>query len=138
MIALDSSFLLCFQDESDPRHPSARAAMGRFLDGTWGKGLLLEYVLVDVLTALKQKRSPAVAIEAGNLLWRSREVEFVPSAEHFRTFWNEFQADYLSPLTFVDHAVAAIARQRCGGKVLSFNPALSALPGIAVEPGQRV
>ena len=44
MIVLDSSFLIAFHNTRDAHHESAAGMMARFLDGEWGRGLLLEYV----------------------------------------------------------------------------------------------
>jgi predicted nucleic acid-binding protein len=49
-------------------------------------------------------------------------------------FWRDFQTDFRSPLNFVDLAVASVARERAGGKVLTFNRAFREIPGIKVEP----
>jgi predicted nucleic acid-binding protein len=48
VIVLDSSFLIGFYNERDAHHVAARALMDRFLTGTWGRGLLLEYVFLDL------------------------------------------------------------------------------------------
>ena len=135
MIVLDTSFLLAFHDEGDVNHTAARVSMSRLLDGAWGKGLLLELVFVDTLSILKRARPAGVAQQLGSDLLKARELDFVPASEHFRAVWTEFQTDFLSPLSFTSHAVAWTARQRAGGKVLTFDPALRESPGVIVEPG---
>lgn len=134
MIVLDSSFLIAFHDELDNHHRSARAAMDRLLDGAWGKGLLLDHIFIEVVTVLKRKRSNRLALYAGAELWKARELDFVATSDLFRPIWNQFQADYLSNLSFVDHAVALTATQRAGGKVLTFDKAFREIPGIVVLP----
>ena len=47
MIVLDSSFLVAFHNERDAHHGAARGLMERFLEGEWGRGLLLEYVVLE-------------------------------------------------------------------------------------------
>jgi predicted nucleic acid-binding protein len=50
VIVLDSSFPIGFYNERDAHHTAARALMDRFLTGTWGSGLLLEYVFLEIVT----------------------------------------------------------------------------------------
>ena len=134
MIVVDSSLLIAFHNTRDLRHGRAQDAMQRFASGTWGKGLLLENVFIETVSVLKRKLTPAAAIHAGGYLRRAHQLEFVPTSEAFLSYWNEFQSDYLSPLSFVDHAVAVTARQRAGGKVLTFDKAFRDLSGITVLP----
>jgi len=61
VIVLDSSFLVGFYNERDAHHPVARTLMGRFLAGTWGAGLLLEYVFLEIMTVLLLRRDLPVA-----------------------------------------------------------------------------
>ena len=49
MIVLDSSFLIAFHNERDSHHNAAYGLMERFLAGDWGRGLLLEYVFLEVV-----------------------------------------------------------------------------------------
>ena len=50
MIVLDSSFLVGFHNERDAHHQTASALMDQFLVGKWGRGLLLEYIFLEVTT----------------------------------------------------------------------------------------
>ena len=52
MIVLDSSFLIGFHNDRDAHHAKASSLMRDFLDGRWSKGLLLEYVFLEVVTVL--------------------------------------------------------------------------------------
>src|ERR1035441_353334 len=52
VIVLDSSFLIGFYNERDAHHAAASTLMDRFLAGTWGKGLLLEYIFLEITTVL--------------------------------------------------------------------------------------
>ncbi len=137
MIVIDSSILIAWKLQSDVFHVPASEAMQRFTAGTWGKGLLLEHVFVETISVIKRKLNPVAAIQAGGILRRSHQLEFVPASENFLGYWNEFQSDYLSPLSFVDHAIAVTARERAGGKVLTFDRALRGLPGIIALPEMK-
>ncbi len=134
MIVVDSSILIAFNNPRDVLHGRAQDAMQRFASGMWGKGLLLEHVFIETVSVLKRKLTPAAAIHAGGYLRRAHQLEFVPTSEAFLAYWNEFQSDYLSPLSFVDKAIAVTARQRSGGKVLTFDKAFREIPGIVVLP----
>lgn len=53
MIVVDSSFLVGFHNERDAQDITARGLMERFLKGEWVRGLLLEYVFLEVATVLE-------------------------------------------------------------------------------------
>jgi hypothetical protein len=42
--------------------------MDRFLAGTWGRGLLLEYVFLEITTVLMLRRDLSVATRVGRIL----------------------------------------------------------------------
>ncbi len=79
MIVLDSSFIVGFFNERDAHHAAASTLMDQFLAGNWGKGLLLEYVFLEVVTVLMARRDLRVARE-----W----VRFYSK----RKSWNSFRA----------------------------------------------
>ena len=70
MIVLDSSFLIGYYNERDSHHQAALTLMDRFLAGEWGRGLLLEYIFLEIVTVLLVRRDYAVATRAG----RERET----------------------------------------------------------------
>ena len=78
MIVLDSSFLIGFYNERDAHHAAASTLMDRFLAGTWGKGLLLEYIFLEITTVLMLRRDLSVATRVGRILLEAEELEFVP------------------------------------------------------------
>jgi predicted nucleic acid-binding protein len=134
VIALDTSFLVAAFNQSDVLHRQASSAWDGLIAGQWGKGVLLEHVFVETISVLKRKTAAIHAIQTGAELLRSRELEFVAASSAFFDFWRDFQTDFRSPLSFVDLAVARIARERAGGKVLTFDRAFREIPGIKVEP----
>jgi predicted nucleic acid-binding protein len=135
LILLDSSVLIAFFNERDVHSAVARQALRELDSGRWGKGLILEYVFVETVNVIKRKVSIPVALEAGRFMQQSRQVDLLLGAGVFANAWDEFRYDLSSPLSFVDLAVAHVARERAGGKVLTFNRAFHALAGIKVEPG---
>jgi hypothetical protein len=59
-------FLIAFHNERDAHHPAASILMGRSLNGEWGRGLLLDYVFLEVATVLLVRRNLDVSIRVGN------------------------------------------------------------------------
>ncbi len=92
MIVLDSSFVIGFYNERDAHHETARALMNQFLTGKWGKGLLLEYVLLEVMTVLLMRRDLTVATRVGQILLEAEELEFVPCSDFFSATMKGFAA----------------------------------------------
>ena len=134
MIVLDSSFLIGFHNEGDAHHRSARAWMERFLTGEWGKGLLLEYVFLEVVTVLLVRRDLGVAARVGRLLRDAGELDFVPCSDLFPQAFEMFTHQAATRLSFVDAAIVNVARRRTDGRVLTFDAEFHKLPGIRV-PG---
>ena len=124
MIVLDSSFLIGFYNERDAHHGAASALMERFLNGEWGRGLLLEYVFLEVATVLMVRRDLAVAARVGQLLLEADELDFVPCSDLFPETFDTFVGQGSTRLSFADVAIAHIARQRTDGLVLTFDDEL--------------
>jgi len=68
VIVLDSSFLIGFYNDRDVHHAKASSLMRDFLDGRWGKGLLLEYVFLEVVAVLLVRTDLATAASVGGIL----------------------------------------------------------------------
>ena len=130
MIILDSSFLIGFHNERDAHHESASALMGQFLAGKWGRGLLLEYVFLEVMTVLLMRRGRAVAARVGRILLEAHELEFVPCSDLFSETLKIFLAQTSTKLSFTDAAICYLARQRAKGLILSFDDELRKASGI--------
>ena len=132
MIVLDSSFLIAFHNERDAHHAPARVLMERFLGGAWGRGLLLEYVFMEVTTVLLIRRNLEVASRVGQLLLEAEELEFVPCSGLFSETFETFAGQGSTHLSFADAAIAHVARQRADGLVLTFDAELRKVPAISV------
>jgi predicted nucleic acid-binding protein len=135
MIVLDSSFLIGFHNERDAHHGPASALMERFLSGEWGRGLLLEYVFLEVTTVLLVRRDLEVASRVGRLLLEAEELEFVPCSDLFPETLETFAGQGSTRLSFADAAIAHVARQRAGGLVLTFDDELRKADAISVPRG---
>ena len=104
--------------------------MNDFLDGRWGKGLLLEYVYLEVVTVLLNRADSATAVKASRDLLESREFEFVACSELFAETVSSFTAQQQTKLSFTDVAIATVALQRADGWVLTFDQEFGKLPPI--------
>ena len=134
MIVLDSSFLVAFHNSRDAHHEAAAATMAEFLDDSWGRGLLLEYVFLEVVTVLMARRGIRVASEVADVLLGARELEFVPCSELFLDAVETFQRQTRTRLSFVDATIVNVARERTGGLVATFDRELSSVRGIKAIP----
>lgn len=132
MIVLDSSFIIGFYNERDSHHQTARALMDRFLTGEWGRGLLLEYVFLEVTTVLLVRRDLTVAAGVGRLLLDASELDFVPCSDLFSEAFDAFAHQANTRMSFADAAIAHVALGRAGGLVLTFDDEFSRLPGIRI------
>jgi predicted nucleic acid-binding protein len=133
VIVLDSSFLIAFHNERDSQHEAARGLMREFLGGRWGKGLLPEYVFLEVVTVLLLRRDLATAIRTGRLLLEAQELEFVPCSDVFLETVQLFGSQKNTSLSFADAAIAVIARSRADGQVLTFDAEFRKMKGLRPE-----
>jgi predicted nucleic acid-binding protein len=132
MIVLDSSFLIGFHNEGDAHHAAATALMDRFLNGEWGRGLLLEYVFLEVSTVLLVRRDLGVALRVGRVLLEAEELDFVPCSDLFSETFEAFAGQGSTRLSFADAAIAHVARERADGLVLTFDDEFRKIPAIRV------
>jgi predicted nucleic acid-binding protein len=134
VIVLDSSFLVAFHNTRDAHHKSAARLMGRFLDGEWGSGLLLEYVFLEVVTVLAARASVATAVDVGDTLLRAEELEFVPCSELFLDAYAMFRAQGDRGLSLADSAIVALADARNAPHVATFDADFHRIDRIIVVP----
>jgi predicted nucleic acid-binding protein len=134
VIVLDSSFLIGFYNERDAHHAEARLLMDRFLSGTWGRGLLLEYVFLEIMTVLLLRRDLAVAARVGRILLEAEELEFVPCSDLFLPTLDRFSNQGGTRLSFADAAIASVAHSRADGLLLSFDEEFRQISGLRVNP----
>jgi len=55
------------------------------------RGLLLEYVVLEVMTVLMARRDLAVAARVGQILLDAQEPDFVPCSDFSRKSWRAFR-----------------------------------------------
>jgi predicted nucleic acid-binding protein len=108
--------------------------MDKFLDGTWGQGLLLEYVFLEVVTVLMARRGLPVASATATSLLGARELDLVPCSGIFLETLETFRSQEETRLSFTDAAILTVARQHAEGLVATFDKAFRKLDGIHVVP----
>jgi predicted nucleic acid-binding protein len=134
VIVLDSSFLIGFHNERDSHHQAALTLMDRFLAGEWGRGLLLEYIFLEIVTVLLVRRNYAVAARVGRILLDAAELEFVPCSDLFLETMQNFSIQTGTSLSFADAAILGVARSRADGLILSFDEEFRKISGLRVNP----
>jgi len=127
---MDSSFLIGFYNQRDAHHQESHRLMDEFLAGKWGKGLLLEYVFLEVMTVLLARRDLAAAAQVGLILLEAKELEFVPCSDFFSETRDAFTAQSHTKLSFTDAAISYVAQKRADGLVLSFDEEFRKVPGV--------
>jgi predicted nucleic acid-binding protein len=135
MIVLDSSFLIAYHNTRDVHHAAAARAMVHLMAGQWGTALLLEYVFLEVVMVLLERRGLETAIEAGTRLLQAREVDFVPCSDLFLEALGTFREQSRAELSFADTAIVTVARRHSPGFVATFDTDFQSLEGITVVPG---
>ncbi len=110
--------------------------MKRFLAEEWGRGLLLEYVFLEVTTVLMARRDLGVASRVGKLLIDAVELDFIPCSDLFSDALEMFTHQGNTRLSFADAAIAHVAQARADGLVLTFDDEFAKLPGIRVPEGR--
>ncbi len=134
MILLDSSFLCAWYNQRDVHHPAAREVMRRFLAGEWGRGVVLEYVFLEVVTVLLARRGREAAFEASRRLMEAREVEVFPCSDLFLGAVDAFRSQPGRELSFTDAAIVAAADRLGIQPVATFDEGLREIEGLEVVP----
>ncbi|HUP24641.1 MAG TPA: PIN domain-containing protein [Thermoanaerobaculia bacterium] len=135
MIILDTSFVVAFHNARDVHHARAVEVMTRFLGGEWGRGLLLEYVFLEIVTVLAARRGQPTANRVGTLLLEARELDFVPCSSLFADTLSTFRDQGAGVLSFVDAAIVTLARSAAGSVVASFDTDFEGVEGVRLVPG---
>ena len=133
MIVLDSSFLCAWYNDRDVHHAAASEVMRRFLGGEWGKGLLVEYVFVEVVTVLLARRGREAALDTAEKLLAAAELELVPCSDIFLEVLGTFRRQPGRDLSFTDAALVTVARRLETPRIATFDRGL-AVEGIEIVP----
>jgi predicted nucleic acid-binding protein len=135
VIVLDSSFLVAYHNTRDVHHDAAVQTMERLVAGVWGRGLLLEYVFVEVVTVLLARRGLDAASRVGSAFLDARELDFVPCSDIFLETLETFRMQGDRKLSFVDAAIVTVARNGDDGTVVAtFDSDFESVAGISIVP----
>jgi predicted nucleic acid-binding protein len=137
VIVVDSSFLIAFHNHRDSQHSTARVMMSEFLTGKWGRGLLLEYVFLEPVTVMLNRRGFDMAARVGELLLESEQLEFLPCSDFFTETVNEFNQQKNTKLSFADAAICVAARSKAAGRLLTFDAEFHKVPGLQLYPAPQ-
>ncbi len=137
MVVLDSSFVIAFHNSRDVHHARAARAMDRLLSGEWGRGLLPEYVFLEVVTVLAARVGLATAVEVGDALLAAPELDFVAGSDVFLQAFTIFRGQGGSALSFADAAIIAVARLHGAEHVATFDSDFQGLEGLNVVPSEE-
>ena len=135
MVLLDSSLIIAYHNARDVHHTAAMRVMDDLIAGKWGRGLLLEYVFLEVVTVLFARRGLPIASTVGSVLLQARELDFVPCSELFLDTLETFRNQGGSTLSFTDAAIVTVARKQDAGVVATFDRDFRNIKGITVIPG---
>ncbi len=111
----------------DPAHESVRT----FVDETAERFVTTDYVLDEVLTLLKVRRSVELALEAGELLWGGGGVslEYLTRRD-IRAAWELFQKYRDKEWSFTDYSSFAFMTRRKLVRALSLGHHFDQFPGV--------
>lgn len=135
MVVVDSSFLIAWHNTRDVHHAASVPVMEKLLSGDWGRGLLLEYVFLEVVTVVGARRGLQLAVGVATALLEARELDFLPCSELFADALETFRSHSEAKLSFTDAAIVAAARLRGADLVATFDNDFRGLRGITVAPG---
>jgi predicted nucleic acid-binding protein len=130
-LVLDTSVLISAHNDREENHLKAKAILASIADRRWDSVLLHEYVFLEVVTVLAARRSFAKAVEVGEALLASTEIELVSSSEDFTSVWQTFRNQAKGKLSFADSALVSLARGRSATHVATFDRDLLKASGLA-------
>jgi predicted nucleic acid-binding protein len=132
VIVADSSFVIAFYNNRDSHHEAAKEWMRMLQAGQWGRGILLEYGLLETLTVLMSRRGPEFARSVGRLLYGAHDFDLLPCsgflADTLEFFLNQTQ----TRLSFADAAMAFVALHYADGKILTFDEEFRKISGLMI------
>jgi predicted nucleic acid-binding protein len=134
VIILDSSFLIAYHNTRDVHHAAAARAMVPLIAGKWGRGQLLEYVFLEVVTVLLARRGRSVATSVGAQLLAAAELDFVPCSDVFHDAFEEFRTQRGDDLSFADAAIVAAAKKHPGTVIATFDGDFRRVAGLTTVP----
>ena len=134
MIFLDSSIIIAFRNAQDCRHREAASILGDLRKGIFAGALVTDYIILEISTVIKRIMGHQVAVETGEAILGSREIEVMRSTQLFPHAWREFRAQSRTNLSFVDASSLAAMRMRGVTRIATFDREFRKVKGIRVVP----
>lgn len=137
MILIDSGVFIAAATARDAHHGQAKAILAEIAKGTWGAGLVPEYVFVETVNYLVRKRGFAVAAAFARGLLSADELTLVPSRGLFPRALAEFLEQRGTALSFTDAALVSLAKGRGIRTIATFDSDFRAVPGLRIVSGRE-
>jgi len=134
MIFLDSSIIIAFRNSQDCRHREAACIFGDLQKGRYAGALVTDYIILETANVIKRLMGHQVAVETGEAIMGSREIEVMRSTQLFPYAWREFRAQSRTNLSFVDASSLAAMRMRGVTRIATFDREFRKVKGIRVVP----
>jgi len=120
-VFVDSNFFVALFNPSDTLHKQALLAASR-LDDQNIPVILSNFVFLEVVTVLSQKRGKAVAVTCGKYLQTDSKFSIVHVDERLQEHtWELFKSTESKNISFVDCSTVAIMEDEAITKLLTFD-----------------
>ena len=112
MLFLDSNVIIAYKNKDDSNHARASDIFIDIRNGKYGTLIISEFVFHEVVTILALRHNLRSAVETGEILLNSKEVEIVKASDIFQQTWEIFknQTKTGTKLSFVDASNLACLR----------------------------
>jgi len=122
-LVIDSSYLVALYNVKDVHHASALSLAKEIAS----ENLILfinDYVFSETITVLQRRVSSDFAIQVGNLLLESKEIERVLESTIFSLSYEKFKKFASKGISFVDASLLATKEYCSADKILTYDKAL--------------
>ncbi len=102
MIFIDSNVIIAYKNADDINHDRSARIFQQLGDGRYGKGIISEFIFIEVTTVLALKRNLQSAKEVGIILLNAADIEIIKASDVFEKSWNIFINQRNTKFSFVD------------------------------------
>lgn len=119
-IFLDSNYWVALFNSNDALYPAARA-LARKLDKEKSALIISNFIFLEVVTVLSQRRGKEVAVAAGKYLFSDSIIRVHIDASLQKDTWSIFQQMKEKNISFVDCSTIALMRAERIDDLLTFD-----------------
>ncbi|MEA1992891.1 MAG: PIN domain-containing protein [Euryarchaeota archaeon] len=120
MIFMDSSLIIAYANKDDENHGRASTIMEEIVNFKHGKAIISDLVFSEIVTVIKLRKDLKSAVEIGEILKDSKEVDIVFAKESlFEEIWSIFRSH--RGLSFVDASNIAVMKTFDIKKIATFD-----------------